>query len=143
MDPHTLFWDATLFPLSGRLLHGWPTYGQHLCSRLTRHAPPVHVPSRPSPGQTGGESSRPDHHRASPFLAYCWTQARARPVRLPEDKLTALKQELHEIHTLATTHKQCTKRQLLSLIGKLSGSRTKLSRQGESSSADSWTLPTQ
>ena len=40
--------------------------------------------------------------------------------RLPEDKLTALKQELHEFHTLATTHKLCTKRQLLLLTGKLS-----------------------
>ena len=40
--------------------------------------------------------------------------------RLPEDKLMALKQELHEFYTLATTHKQYTKRQLLSLTGKLS-----------------------
>lgn len=39
--------------------------------------------------------------------------------RLPEDKLAALKQELDEFHSLAITHKQCSKRQLLSLIGKL------------------------
>ena len=39
--------------------------------------------------------------------------------RLPEDKLVALTQELQNFHTLAITHKECTKRQLLSLIGKL------------------------
>ena len=39
--------------------------------------------------------------------------------RLPDDKLTALKQELQYFHSLATTNHMCTKRQLLSLIGKL------------------------
>ena len=39
--------------------------------------------------------------------------------RLPEGKLTALKQELQHFHNIATTNHMCTKRQLLSLIGKL------------------------
>ena len=39
--------------------------------------------------------------------------------RLPDNKLTALKQELQYFHNLATTNHMCTKRQLLSLIGKL------------------------
>ena len=39
--------------------------------------------------------------------------------RLPDDKLTALQQELQSFHTLACTRSTCTKRQLLSLIGKL------------------------
>ena len=39
--------------------------------------------------------------------------------RLPADKLSDLQQELHTFHTLAITHHTCTKRQLLSLIGKL------------------------
>ena len=38
---------------------------------------------------------------------------------LPADKLSDLQQELHTFHTLAVTHHTCTKRQLLSLIGKL------------------------
>ena len=37
----------------------------------------------------------------------------------PADKLSDLQQELHTFNTLAITHHTCTKRQLLSLIGKL------------------------
>jgi hypothetical protein len=48
-----------------------------------------------------------------PFLGILLDSAKGE-ARLPEDKLAALKQELDEFHCLATTHKQCTKRQLLS-----------------------------
>ena len=44
---------------------------------------------------------------------------RAGEARLPDEKLTALQQELQSFHTLASTHSTCTKWQLLSLIGKL------------------------
>ena len=40
--------------------------------------------------------------------------------RLPDNKLSALKQELNKFHTLAITDKQRTKQQVISLIGKLS-----------------------
>ena len=40
--------------------------------------------------------------------------------KLPEEKLTALQQELQHFQNRATANQTCTKRQLLSLIGKLS-----------------------
>ena len=40
--------------------------------------------------------------------------------QLPEEKLTALQQELQHFHNRATANQTCTKHQLLSLIGKLS-----------------------
>ena len=63
--------------------------------------------------------------------------------RLPEDKLAALKQELDEFHSLAITHKQCSKRQFLSLIGKLAFACKVIPAGPEYFSVDSWTPPTQ
>ena len=103
MDPNALLFRQVLFPLPWRFFSSWPSPLRRLYASSIRHA--FALSSGTSPSQTGKSPGPIDHspHTGNTARHHC------------RQSSTTCRQALH----LAITHHTCTKRHLLSLIGKL------------------------